>query len=56
MINLICVDFVILLLKNIYLQEKTNLFSANDYKKNDKIMNKYFKDKYVKSRIQTKKN
>ena len=24
----------------------TNLFSPNDYKKNDKIIYKYFKDKY----------
>ena len=24
----------------------TNLLSLNDYKKNDKIINKYFKDKY----------
>ena len=27
----------------------TNLFSPNDYKKNDKIIYNYFKDKYVKS-------
>ena len=27
----------------------TNLFSPNDYGKNDKIIYKYFKDKYVKS-------
>ena len=26
----------------------TNLFSPNDYKKNDKIICKYFKDKYGK--------
>ena len=25
----------------------TNLFSRNNYKKNDKIIHKYFKDKYV---------
>ena len=29
----------------------TNIFSLNDYKKNDKIIYKYFKDKYVKSRV-----
>ena len=29
----------------------TNLFSPNDYKKNDEIICKYFKDKYVKSRV-----
>ena len=46
------------------LQEKlfldcTNLFSSNDYKKNDKIIYKYFKDKYgrkSKSGVQIKKN
>ena len=32
-----------------------NLFSLNDYKKNDKIICKYFKDKSVKSRVQIKK-
>ena len=29
----------------------TNLFSPNDYKKSDEIICKYFKDKYVKSRV-----
>ena len=29
----------------------TNLFSPSDYKKNDKIKYKYFKDKYVKFRV-----
>ena len=29
------------------LPDYTNLFSLNDYKKNDKIIYKYFKDKYV---------
>ena len=28
------------------LLDYTNLFSPNDYKKNDKIMYRYFKDKY----------
>ena len=28
------------------LLDYTNLFSPNDYKKNDKIIYKYFKDKY----------
>ena len=37
--------------KSIMLAEKTlldytNLFSPNDYKKNDKIIYKYFNDKY----------
>ena len=30
------------------LLDYTNLFSLNDYQKNDKIVYKYFKDKYVK--------
>ena len=33
------------------LLDYTNIFPLNDYKKNDKIIYKYFKDKYVKSRI-----
>ena len=33
------------------LSNYTNLFSPNDYKKNDKIVYKYFKDKYVKSGV-----
>ena len=28
------------------LLDYTNLFSPNDYKKNDKIIHKYFKEKY----------
>ena len=28
------------------LLDYTNLFSLNDYKKNDKIVDKYFNDKY----------
>ena len=37
------------------LLDYTNVFPLNNYKKNDKIIYKYFKDKYVKSRIQTEK-
>ena len=36
------------------LLDYTNLFSPNDYKKNDKVIYKYFKDKYCrrsKSRV-----
>ena len=55
--NLLCVDFAWKILqdnKSIMLAEKTllhytNLFSPNDYKKNDKIIYKYFNTKYVKS-------
>ena len=32
------------------LLDYTNLFSPNDYKKNDKIIYKYFKEKYVRKR------
>ena len=41
------------------LLDYSNLFSLNDYKKNDKIIYKYFKDKYgrrSKSWVYTKKN
>ena len=34
----------------------SNLFFPNDNKKNDKIIYKYFKDKYVKSRNYVKQN
>ena len=37
------------------LLDYTNLFFTNDYKKNYKIINKYLKDKYVKSRVWIKK-
>ena len=33
----------------------TNLFSSNDYKKNNKIIYKCFKDKYSKSLLKIKK-
>ena len=33
------------------LLDYTNLFFPNDYKKTDKIIYKYFKDKYVRYRI-----
>ena len=29
------------------LQDYTTLFSPNDHKKNNKIINRYFKDKYA---------
>ena len=41
------------------LLDSTNLFSPNDYKKNDKIIYRYFKDKYgrrCESQVQIKKN
>ena len=44
-----CVDFKEYMLAGKTLLEYTNLFSLDDYKKNEKIIYKYFKDKYVKS-------
>ena len=44
-----CTAFVEYLLAGKPLLDYTNLFSPNDYKKNDKIIYMYFKDKYVKS-------
>ena len=41
-----CIAFTEYLLSGITLLDYTNLFSPNDYKKNDKIIYKYFKDKY----------
>ena len=56
MVNLLCADFIVSLLENICLLEKTlldytNLFSPNDHKKNDKIVYKYFNNKYFKSQF-----
>ena len=47
MMVLLCVDFIVLLPQKTLLGY-TNLFSPNDYKKNGKIVYKYFKDKYGK--------
>ena len=41
-----CIAFIEYILAGKYLLDYTNLFSLNDYKKNDKIINKYFKGKY----------
>ena len=41
-----CIAFVEYMLAGEILLDYTNLFSPNDYKKNDKIIYKYFKDKY----------
>ena len=53
--SLVC-EFCFIAFKEYMLSGKslldyTNLFFLNDYKKNDKIINKYFQDKYAKSRI-----
>ena len=42
-----CIVFIEYMLPGKTLLDYTNLFSPNDYKKNDKIIYKYFKDKYV---------
>ena len=41
-----CIAFTEYVLAGKSLLEYTNLFSPNDYKKNDKTIYKYFKDKY----------
>ena len=38
-----CITFIEYMLAGKYLQDYTTLFSPNDYKKNDKIINRYFK-------------
>ena len=42
-----CITFIEYMLAGKTLLDYTNLFSPNDYEKNDKIIYKYFKDKYV---------
>ena len=42
MCGYVCIGFVDFILKGKSLLEYTNLFSPNDYKKNDKIISKYF--------------
>ena len=46
-----CIAFIEYMLPGKTLLGYTNLFSPNNYKKNDKKIYKYFKNKYVKSRI-----
>ena len=46
-----CIVFIEYMLSGKTLLDYNNLFSPNDYKKNDKILYKYLKDKYVKSQI-----
>ena len=41
-----CIAFIKYMLAGKTLLDNTNLFSLNDYKKNDKIIYEYFKDKY----------
>ena len=51
MCGIYCIAFI----EHMLAARKTNLFSPNNYKKNDKIIYKYFKDKYDTSEIQTEK-
>ena len=45
------IAFIEYMLAEKTLIDYTNLFCPNDYKKNDKILYKYFKDKCRKSRV-----
>ena len=45
MCGLYCITFIKYMLTGKTLLDDTNLFSPNDYKKNDKTIYKYFKDK-----------
>ena len=55
MYGFFCIVFMEYMLAGKLLLNYANLFSPNDYKKNDKIIYKYFKGKYVKSRVYIKK-
>ena len=44
-----CIAFIEYLLAGKNLLDYTHFFSPNDYKQNDKILTKYFKDKYGRS-------
>ena len=46
-----CIAFIEYMTAGKSFSDCTNLFSPNDYKKNDKIIYKHFKDKYVKPPI-----
>ena len=46
-----CMAFIEYILSGKTLLDYTDLFSLNDYEKNDKIIYKYFKHKYFKSRV-----
>ena len=46
-----CITFIEYMLARKTFLDYTNLFSSNDCKKNDKIIYKYFKNKYFKSWI-----
>ena len=43
-----CIAFIEIIIAGKKFSDYTNLFSPNDYRKNDKMIYKYFKDKYGK--------
>ena len=43
-----CITFIEYMLAGKTLLDNNNLFSPNDYRNNDKILYKYFKDKHEK--------
>ena len=45
-----CITFIEYMLAGTALLDYTNLFSPNDYNKNDKIIYRYFKNKYGKKK------
>ena len=46
-----CIVFIEYMIAGKNLLDYTNSFSPNDYKMNDKIIYKFFKDKYVEPRV-----
>ena len=50
-----CITLIEYMLAGKTLLNYTNLFFPNDFKKNGKPTYQYFKDKYVKSQVQIKK-
>ena len=46
-----CIAFIEYILAGKTLLDYTNLFSSNNYKTNGKIIYRYFKENYVKSRV-----
>ena len=50
-----CIAFIEYMIAEKTFLDYTNLFSPNEYKKTDKVIYRYFKDKYSKPWFQTKK-
>lgn len=55
----LCIAFIEYIIAVKHLLDYTNLFPSNDYKNNHKIVYRYFKDKYAKTKrkqlLETKK-